>query len=333
VSTVEIRDLDRQDEAQIRAVWEVVRDSVAQRPYNTWLAWAAARAYLVEPPDDSEVATLCAWHGDRVVAVALMSAPRHDNLHRSFVSIHVHPDQRRQGIGSRLVEESLRQSREWGRAVLGSEAYAPVDAESPGSSFAARHGFAVALEDGMKIADLQTTQDRWPALAAEAAAYHQDYRLVTTWDPIPDNLVEAYCTLNAQFFSLAPTGDSDVEDEVWDVARVRERERRGALVGRRDLYTLAFAATGEPAGMTELFINENAAHRVFQGGTLVLPAHQGHRLGIATKAASYLALMERFPDAEWIVTGNADVNAPMNAVNERFGFRIVERCLEVERTV
>ena len=96
---------------------------------------------------------------------------------------------------------------------------------------------------------------------------------------------------------------------------------------------MALDASGEPVGMTELFINETMPHRVFQSGTLVLPEHQGHRLGLALKVANHLALLERFPDAEWIITGNADVNAPMNAVNDRLGFRIVERCLEMERPV
>ena len=333
MSRIEIRDLDRADEGQIRTFWEVVGESVAVRRYNTWLAWAAARTYLSEPSNDSESAALCAWEGDRMVAVASISAPRLDNLHRSSVIVYVLPDRRREGIGSRLLDGSLQRVRGWDRNVLATEVYAPVDDESAGLAFARRHGFEVAIEDGMKIADLQATKDSWPALAAEAAPHHQDYRLVTSWDPMPEELVEGYCRLNTAFFSLAPTGESDVEDEVWTVDRVRERERRGVQARRRDLHTMALDTSGEPVGMTELVVNETLAHRVFQSGTLVLPEHQGHRLGLALKVANHLALLERFPDAEWIITGNADVNAPMNAVNDRLGYRIVERCLEMERTV
>jgi hypothetical protein len=32
-----------------------------------------------------------------------------------------------------------------------------------------------------------------------------------------------------------------------------------------------------------------------------------------------------------LLTGNADVNAPMNAVNEALGYREVERCVELQR--
>jgi GNAT superfamily N-acetyltransferase len=333
VGAIEIRYLDRADESQIRTFWEVVGESVAERPYNIWLAWAAALTYLAEPPGHSEAAALCAWDGGRMVGAAAVSAPLTDNLHRSSAEVHVLPDRRREGIGTVLLEQATRQVRAWRRSVLATEVFAPVDAESAALAFARDNGFAVTLEDGIKIADLQATKDRWPALAAEAAAYHQDYRLVTTWDPMPEELVEGYCRLNNAFFSLAPTGDSDVEDEVWDVDRVRERERRRVGARRRDLHTMALDASGEPVGMTELFINDTEAHRVFQSGTLVLPEHQDHRLGLALKAANHQALLERFPTAEWIITGNADVNGPMNAVNDRLGFRVVERCLEMERRV
>jgi GNAT superfamily N-acetyltransferase len=333
VSSIEIRDLDRGDDGQIRTFWEVVGETVAERPYNTWLAWVAARTYLADPPNDSVTAALCAWDGDTMVGAAAVSAPVTDNLHRSSADYYVLPDRRREGIGTTLLEESMRRVRAWDRRVLATEAFAPIGEESAGLAFARHHGFEQMIEDGIKIADLQTTRDRWPVIAAEAAAYHQDYRLVTTWDPMPEELIEGYCRLNNKFFSLAPTGESDVEDEVWDPARVRERERRGAQARRSDLYTMALDGACDVVGMTELFINETAAHRVFQSGTIVLPEHRGHKLGLAMKAASHQALLERFPDAEWIVTGNADVNAAMNAVNDAFGYRVVERCIEMERTV
>ena len=42
---IEIRELDRLDEAQVRTFWEIERDAVADRPYNTCIAWQAAQTY------------------------------------------------------------------------------------------------------------------------------------------------------------------------------------------------------------------------------------------------------------------------------------------------
>ena len=76
-----------------------------------------------------------------------------------------------------------------------------------------------------------------------------------------------------------------------------------------------------------------ATDRGLQSGTLVVGEHRGHRLGLAIKVANQKAMAERFPELEWLMTGNADVNVHMNAINDRLGYRVVERCLEVEKTI
>ena len=77
----------------------------------------------------------------------------------------------------------------------------------------------------------------------------------------------------------------------------------------------------------------HAPHWGFQSGTIVAPEHRGRRLGLAVKVANHRRLREHFPECRVLVTGNADVNAPMNAVNEALGYREVERCLEMQRAI
>ena len=120
---------------------------------------------------------------------------------------------------------------------------------------------------------------------------------------------------------------------MWDAERVRANQERAAKAGRRDYTTFALTEDGEVAAMTELFVNESMPHRGFQSGTLVVPAHRGHRLGLAVKVVNQQALHAQFPELSFIITGNADVNTHMNAINDRLGFRVVERCLEVEKAL
>jgi GNAT superfamily N-acetyltransferase len=331
VSDLEIRDLDRGSDAQVRAYWEVGRDSVADRPYNTHQAWRAASTYLRAERTDMVDVRLTAWRDGQMVGAAGLLAPVHENTDTAFVDMAVVPGHWRTGVGSALLVTLEQRARALGRRVLLADVCAPPDAESPATMFAARHGFHVELEDGMKVVDLVATRASWSALAEEVAPHHGDYRLVTTWAPVPDDLMDGYCGLNTAFNTEAPSGQSELENERWDAERVREREARAAKAGRRDAYTFALDTHGEVVALTELFVNETMPHRAFQSGTLVLPGHRGHRLGMAIKLANHQALVERFPQVEWMLTGNADVNAPMNAVNEALGYRVVERALELRK--
>ena len=331
MTSVEIRPLDRASDAELRAFWEVGRDSVAERPYNSYLAWQAASTYLRSGRSDTLDVRLTAWRGERLVGTGTVGAPVHENTDTAWADIFVVPDQWRTGVGSVLLAAAEDEARGLGREVLLGEVYAPPGSDSPATLFAAHHGFEVELDDSVKVVDLAATRDEWPALAADAAPHHVGYRIVTAWAPVPDELMDGYCALNTAFNAEAPSGEAGLENERWDAARVREREARAAKAGRRDVHTVALDAEGRVVALTELFVNETMPHRSFQGGTLVMPEARGHRLGLAVKLANHQALVDRYPQVEWMVTGNADVNAPMNAINDRLGYRVVERCLEVRK--
>ena len=331
--SIEIRELDRNDPGQVRRFWQVEHDAVADRPYNTFVAWRAAETYIpMDFPDRIRYFT-AAWDGDTMVGAMAGGGPLTDNTHRAHYEVAVLAEHRRRGIGTLLADDFERWAAANGRRVVGGEVYAPVDGTSPALEFATARGYQVAIEDGMKVVDIPATSDRWDALAAECAPHHTDYVLRTIHGAFPDDLVEGYCAIQNMFMSEAPTGDQDIEDEVWDAARVRANQERAIKAGRRDVTTFALAPNGDVAAMTEMFVNESVPHRGFQSGTLVVPAHRGHRLGLAVKVANQQALYAQFPELAFIITGNADVNTHMNAINDRLGFRVVERCLEVEKTL
>lgn len=331
--SVEIRPVDVHDEAEVRAFWEVERDAVADRPYNFLLPWETARVFFPQEAHGRIRVFAAAWDGDAMVGALAGGGPTTDNVHRAECDVSVHPDHRRRGIGTQLLEFFEAWARDRGRGTVTGEVFAPVEGTSPALEFATRHGFTVAIEDGMKVADIAETRDTWAGLAAECAPFHQDYEIRTVESPLPDELVAGYCAIQNMFMSEAPTGESDVEDEVWDEKRLRANEERGRAGGRRGVTTFAIAPDGEVAAMTELFANESAPHRGIQSGTLVAPGHRGHRLGLAVKVANQQALLKRFPELEFIITGNAAVNTHMNAINDRLGFHVVERCLEVEKAL
>jgi GNAT superfamily N-acetyltransferase len=329
---VEIREIDPRDETLVHRHWEIGKAAeAATRPFDFYVPWKSAWLTISEGREDLDMVLLGAFEADVMWGAARVDLPRLDNLHSASAVYYVHPDRQRRGVGRALAEASYDVARQRGRRVITTDAFAPVGGSSAGLMFAKAMGFTPALEDNMKVVDLFETESLWSLLAEKAAPRHQDYRIVTWQDRVPDEYLPGYCRLNEMFFDEAPMGELEVEPERWDVDRVRSRDERNARHGRRDLSAGAVAPDGSLVALTEIAVSEHAPNRGFQSGTLVDPAHRGHALGVAIKVANHRQLRDHLPECRVLLTGNADVNAPMNAVNESLGYREVERCVELQR--
>ena len=128
-------------------------------------------------------------------------------------------------------------------------------------------------------------------------------------------------------------GDLELESSIWTPERLQETQDRVRATGRRWVVALASDPDGQACGFSEVALTSPTAVHAQVGGTLVLPGHRGRRLGLALKLATHRRLMEIAPDCRTAATSNAGVNAPMNAVNERLGYRVVERALDVQKSL
>ena len=130
---------------------------------------------------------------------------------------------------------------------------------------------------------------------------------------------------------MIPTGDLEMEDLNFTPERLRRNEARGVDLGTTRLVGAALAPDGTLAGYTDLFVEQASRSRGGIGITMVLPEHRGHSLGLGIKLATHRSLVAQVPECRIVVTGNADVNEHMNAVNERMGYRLVENILEFQK--
>jgi len=78
---------------------------------------------------------------------------------------------------------------------------------------------------------------------------------------VPDEHLAGYCHLQEAFNSEAPLGDLDIEPEVWDAARVREREDLFARAGRYERATAALAPDGTMVALTEMMTTAHGISR------------------------------------------------------------------------
>ncbi len=331
---MDVREIDGSDTAVARRFWEIGRDTeAAYRAYDFYVPWASAEIMLSKGRSDTELLLLGAFDGEQMTGAASVSMPLLDNLHLASISVHVHPEHQRRGVGRALAGACEAAARQRGRRVSIGGAHGRPGATGTGQAFAEALGYTVALEDGIKVVDLDATEPTWAALEQQVAARSAGYTLVSWHDAVPEELLAGYCRVSEAFNDEVPSGELELEAEVWDENRVRRREAENLAAGRHDVSTAVLAPDATMAGLTEIGVNEHAAHRGFQSGTLVVPEHRGRALGMTMKLANQRQLRVLFPACKVLMTGNAGVNAAMNAVNDRLGYRLVETCVELQKAL
>jgi GNAT superfamily N-acetyltransferase len=257
----------------------------------------------------------------RVLGWCRIDLPDLENRDRASLMLVVHPAFRRRGIGRELLRHAARRAAASGRSILS----APALQGTAGDAFASRAGAKAGLVEARRLQDLTSltaeTVARLRATAAEKAA---GYTVVSWPGPTPDEYIAKIAgALNAM--NDAPS-DEGWEDDLWDADRVRERHDAVLRVSPMRRYSVAAVhdASGEVAGLTQVYIDPGVPSFGFQGLTAVTRPHRGHRLGLLIKAAMLEWLAEAEPGLDRILTGNATSNAHMIGVNETLGYRLLE---------
>jgi len=220
------------------------------------------------------------------VGVLALDLPTRDNLHLVWAQIVVHPDHRRRGHGSAIMNEALRRAREAGRNTIW---VGTAEDDQGARKFVEGFGFSYASHDARRrqvLADVDQT---------EVTAAIND----------------------------APMGELTYEDEKFDVQRLRDFET--ALVGRGERGYRVIARhhhTGEVGGHTVVATHPLRPEIAGQGDTAVARQHRGHRLGLLLKIDMMRWLAEAEPQLKIIQTWNNADNTYMVNVNEALGYRL-----------
>lgn len=253
-----------------------------------------------------------ATDGDRVTGVArLRLFDGSGRAHLGQFTIDVHPDHRRRGVASLLLDTVAKAAREEKRRCIVVEA----SSDTPGVAFLEARSFTCVLSLSLLLLSVHDAGDVEEIVHAE----HPGFRLTRWLGVVPSELAETFANAKSAMGDM-PTGDMDYGTTTWDTDRVRDMaevvEKRGDT-----LLTVAALHGDMIAGFTELVIPVGDGTRAIQYDTAVVPEHRGNGLGLWVKAAMLDWLRAEWPAVEEIETDNAEDNEHMLAVNERLGFR------------
>jgi GNAT superfamily N-acetyltransferase len=281
-------------------LWHEVQNISPRHPQFYWCAWDESRTDLA--------GVMCVSWEDY-----------EDNREASWIELDVMPQYRRQQLGATLTKVGIEFAKEQGRPLVGFDANSHVPA---GWDFlkaiGAEHKYTGRMSF-LRFAEVdRALLEGWVARAAERAT---DYELVR-WDGrCPDEYVEAFVA-EQNVMNTAPTENLEYEDEVFTVARLRDRE---AMHTHRNIDAITLVArhkpTGEFVGHSDVWLPQHWPTKAYQNDTGVNPAHREKGLGRWLKAQMLLNLLDERPQIDNISTWNAGSNDAMLGINYAMGFR------------
>ena len=254
------------------------------------------------------------------LGVLVLDKPTRDNLHLVWAQITVHPDHRRRGHGSVIMNEALRRTREAGRNTIW---VSTAEDDQGARTFVEGFRFCYASHDARRRQVLANVdQSEVQRLWTQAQTAASDYCLERLRPPIADEVLNELVDVTAAI-NDAPMGDLTYEDEKFDLRRLRDNEtalaRRGNCVYR---VIARHRDTGEIGGHTMVVTHPLQPEVGGQADTAVARRHRGHRLGLLLKIDMMHWLAEVEPQLKIIETWNNVDNNFMINVNKALGYRL-----------
>ncbi|MEU5156607.1 GNAT family N-acetyltransferase [Glycomyces sp. NPDC021274] len=339
MSDIDITQIDPLD-TELVGAWIAMQNAVIahDRPGDAPYSPAHQRLRLLLYPSAVSVERYAARVDGLIAGAVELVCYLKDNQHLASVELEVHPDRRRRGIGTRLLEFTEQRVAELGRdTILSGVAETVEDAptvDHAGREFAKARGYAAVDNEIHRRNDLfAVDDDDLASLYVDAWDKAAGYELVQWVNHAPEDIVEGIAAMRARMYTDPPMGEElDIRPAVFDVERVRNEELVRADRGELQLAAaVRHVESGEVAGMTDILVFPGSELHAGQNDTIVDPAHRGKRLGTILKIANQRLLREYRPKLRYVHTWNAESNNHMIAINEAVGYRRFCRDIDVQK--
>jgi mycothiol synthase len=298
---VRIHELDARiaPDAELLAIHEIEQACLSElSPTDPGRSANEAIAFFRHQPPTHESFN---WLADGGFASLYIHGPK-----AAFVSLFVHPDNRRAGLGTALLAAVRARAAERGVEELHGHHATPA-----GAAFAAhlearpgqRQVRSLLRLGGAELPELSVPRG-WA---------------VRTWlASVPEEHLAAFVRARAAMDD-AP-GSDEIAFPTASAERIRASEASLVERQREMRLTIAIDRSGEIGAFTELRVSQGSKV-AFTDDTGTVAAHRGKGLARAVKVESLHRLRADHPELEAVTTLNAEENSAMRRINESVGFR------------
>lgn len=248
------------------------------------------------------------------------------NKHLLWSAAYVRIEERRKGIASSWLPVIIQLMDELGATVVG------MNADQD-----AGHGFIKWLGAEPKLSDIESRlrlsdvdwsmMQRW---VDEGVRRSPQTKLEVYDRPLPEEMWPEFSAQRSALLNTIPFENLDIGDIVATPEKLREYYELTALTGEVPHEVLTREPDGSISAMTDVSWYPYRRALLEQQFTGVRPDARGRGLGKWIKAAMLLHLRDLYPDAEWVVTENAESNGPMLKINRTMGFKTYRTGIEYQ---
>lgn len=324
-AAVEIEDLT--DEELLPIVGLINGVQAEGQPRFTPLSIDDYRLSATSPTRVAKRRVVSAPAGNPIALLQTHYSANDSNPHMIRVDISVHPDHRRKGIATSLLNSAVASAKEAGRSMMTGFILSTVPAAS---AFADHIGAKQTIhfhESVLRMKDLnRALLEQWKSKGQDRAPGYTVKVFEGAYRPeILESMANLYRILERD--SPHPEGQEPSE---W-TADLVDAEMNHYLEIGDSLTAIAIRIdNNELVGMSQLFRRASNPQTWNVTRTMVDPAHRGHALGKWLKAEVNLEALARWPGVTHQETGNAFGNEAMLAINREMGFRPELTMTEVE---
>lgn len=270
-----------------------------------------------------DVNYFCYWTSGTIVSVldtntVTPAAPDYENnKHIFWAGAAVLGPHRRNGIGKGWLDTVL--------DLVGKTSAITVSSwteEDDGHLFFKWLGATEKLIESENRLDFTTINwemvDTW---IAQGPSKSPGTRLELFESKLPDEVLEQYSPVYTRLLNTIPKDDASFGDDVVTPETFKFYRSRRQDLGHLHHTFITREPDGAISGMTEMIFQPEKPQYIYQDLTGVIPEYRGRGLGKWLKAAMLDYVRRTLPDMRWVITGNANSNAPMLAINHALGFK------------